>query len=56
MMAVGVTAAVCLALTIFAMQTKWDFTVMGGALLVATIVLLLFGNIYFVFFLPIIFI
>ncbi|CAH0730018.1 unnamed protein product, partial [Brenthis ino] len=43
MMAVGITAAVCLGLTIFAMQTKWDFTMMGGALLVATIVLLLFG-------------
>ena len=30
MMAVGITAAVCLGLTIFAFQTKWDFTVMGG--------------------------
>lgn len=29
-MAVGITAAVCLALTIFAFQTKIDFTVMGG--------------------------
>lgn len=26
MMAVGITAGVCLALTIFALQTKWDFT------------------------------
>ncbi|OWR54126.1 hypothetical protein KGM_210310 [Danaus plexippus plexippus] len=43
MMAVGITAAVCLALTIFAMQTKWDFTMMGGALIVATVVLLIFG-------------
>uniref|UniRef100_A0A1E1W7J0 Protein lifeguard 1 n=1 Tax=Pectinophora gossypiella TaxID=13191 RepID=A0A1E1W7J0_PECGO len=43
MMAVGITAAVCLALTLFALQTKWDFTVMGGVLLVCTVVLLLFG-------------
>lgn len=32
MMAVGITGAVCLGLTIFAFQTKWDFTVMGGKL------------------------
>lgn len=43
MMAVGITAGVCLALTIFAFQTKWDFTTMGGVLLCATVVLLLFG-------------
>ncbi|XP_050351761.1 protein lifeguard 1-like isoform X1 [Nymphalis io] len=43
MMAVGLTAAVCLALTLFAFQTKWDFTVMGGALLCATVILLIFG-------------
>lgn len=30
MMAVGITAAVTLGLTIFAFQTKLDFTVMGG--------------------------
>lgn len=30
LMAVGITAAVCLGLTLFAFQTKWDFTVMGG--------------------------
>lgn len=34
LMAAGITAAVCLALTIFAFQTKWDFTVMGGELTV----------------------
>lgn len=28
-MAVGITAGICLALTLFAFQTKWDFTVMG---------------------------
>lgn len=42
-MAVGITAAVCLALTFFAFQTKWDFTMCGGFLFVAVIILLLFG-------------
>lgn len=42
-LAVGITAAVCLGLTIFAFQTKWDFTVMGGVLFVAAIILMLFG-------------
>lgn len=42
-MAVGITAAVCLGLTLFAFQTKWDFTVMGGVLFVAVIILMLFG-------------
>lgn len=32
-LAVGITAAVCLALTIFAFQTKIDFTVMGGKIM-----------------------
>ncbi|KAJ9582266.1 hypothetical protein L9F63_003395 [Diploptera punctata] len=41
--AVGITAAVCLGLTLFAFQTKWDFTVMGGALFAALIILILFG-------------
>ncbi|XP_013172564.1 PREDICTED: protein lifeguard 1-like isoform X1 [Papilio xuthus] len=43
MMAVGITAVICLTLTLFAMQTKYDFTAMGGILLCATVVLLLFG-------------
>jgi len=43
LMAVGLTAGVCLALTIFAFQTKWDFTVLGGALFAAGFVLLIFG-------------
>ncbi|XP_048487599.1 protein lifeguard 1 isoform X3 [Plutella xylostella] len=43
MLAVGITAAVCFALTIFALQTKYDFTVMGGFLLCAVVVLMLFG-------------
>ena len=42
-LAVGITAAVCLALTLFAFQTKWDFTMMGGFLFVALIVLMIFG-------------
>ena len=32
LMAVGVCAAIVLALTIFAFQTKIDFTAMGGTL------------------------
>ncbi|KAI5637481.1 inhibitor of apoptosis-promoting bax1 domain-containing protein [Phthorimaea operculella] len=43
MMAVGITAAICLALTLFAFQTKWDFTMMGGILLCGAVVLMLFG-------------
>lgn len=43
MLAMGVTAAVVVALTIFAMQTKWDFTMMGGALFVALWLMILFS-------------
>jgi hypothetical protein len=43
LMAVGVTAAVVLALTIFAFQTKIDFTAMGGALMAILVVFILFG-------------
>ena len=42
-MAVGITAAVCLALTLFAFQTKYDFTMCGGVLIVAMVVFLIFG-------------
>lgn len=35
MIAVGLTAVVVVALTLFAFQTKWDFTMMGGTLFVA---------------------
>lgn len=42
-MAVGITAGVCLGLTLFAFQTKWDFTMMGGVLFVAVIILFIFG-------------
>ncbi|XP_033246048.1 protein lifeguard 1 [Drosophila miranda] len=43
LMAVGITAAVCLALTLFAMQTKYDFTMMGGLLITLLVILLIFG-------------
>ncbi|XP_020286391.1 protein lifeguard 1-like [Pseudomyrmex gracilis] len=43
MLAVGITAAVCLGLTIFAFQTKIDFTGLHSFLFVATLILLLFG-------------
>ncbi|XP_065366366.1 protein lifeguard 1-like [Calliphora vicina] len=49
LIAVGITAAICFALTLFAMQTKWDFTVMGGFLLVVLVVFLLFGLLMFFF-------
>ncbi|EAA44040.2 AGAP005528-PB [Anopheles gambiae str. PEST] len=43
LLAFGITAAVCLGLTLFAFQTKWDFTMMGGILFTAVVVLFLFG-------------
>lgn len=43
LMAVGVTAVVTFALTIFAFQTKIDFTMMGGLLFVFLIILICFG-------------
>lgn len=42
-MAVGVTTLVCLALTIFSFQTKYDFTGMGIYLFVALVVFFFFG-------------
>ncbi|GAB1604487.1 protein lifeguard 1-like [Argonauta hians] len=41
--AVGVTAIVSASLTVFAFQTKWNFTTMGGMLFVFLIILLVFG-------------
>ncbi|PNF39351.1 hypothetical protein B7P43_G01508 [Cryptotermes secundus] len=41
--ALSVSVVFCFGLTIFAMQTKWDFTVMGGGLFVALIILIIFG-------------
>ncbi|XP_045477865.1 protein lifeguard 1-like isoform X2 [Harmonia axyridis] len=43
MIAAGITAVVFLSLTIFSFQTKWDFTMQGGVLLVFMVVLLMFG-------------
>ncbi|TMW47754.1 hypothetical protein DOY81_007161 [Sarcophaga bullata] len=43
LLAVGITAAICFALTVFAMQTRIDFTLMGGFLLVILIVFMVFG-------------
>lgn len=42
-LAVGITAILCLALTLFALQTKYDFTACGGFLLAAMVCLLIFG-------------
>ncbi|KAH8417641.1 hypothetical protein KR222_003476 [Zaprionus bogoriensis] len=43
LLAIGITAAICLALTVFAMQTKYDFTVMGGVLIACLVGLIIFG-------------
>ncbi|XP_017023731.1 protein lifeguard 1 [Drosophila kikkawai] len=42
-MAVVITAVICLGLTVFAMQTTFDFTMMGGMLVSFLLVLVLFG-------------
>lgn len=41
--AVGICTVICLGLTLFAFQTKWDFTAMSGILLVCTLVFMCFG-------------
>lgn len=41
--AVGLTAIVVIGLTIFAVQTKWDFTMMGGILFVFLILFVVVG-------------
>ena len=50
LLAIGICAAVSLALMIFALQTKIDFTAYSGVLFVGVIVLILFG--FFVFLFP----
>jgi FtsH-binding integral membrane protein len=50
LMAVGVCAAVVLALTLFAFQTKIDFTACGGVLLACLVVFMIFG--FIAIFLP----
>lgn len=44
MMAVGITSALCFALTLFALQTRWDFTAIGGILISLLVVLLIFSK------------
>lgn len=41
MIAAGFTAVICVALTLFAVQTRWDFTTMSGIMLVVLVVALL---------------
>ncbi|XP_014207236.1 protein lifeguard 1-like [Copidosoma floridanum] len=48
-MAVGITAVICFSLTLFAFQTKIDFTGMGTYLFIAAIVFMLFGIIMMFF-------
>lgn len=43
MWAAGICAFICLGLTIFAFQTKYDFTMMGGMLFVALLLLMCFA-------------
>lgn len=50
-MAVGITAAICFSLTVFAFQSKVDFTGAGPYLFVAAICLMIFGFIL-IFFTP----
>jgi len=50
LLAVGIVAAVSLALVVFALQTKIDFTAYAGVLYVGVVVLILFG--FFVFLFP----
>jgi len=49
LLALGLTILICFALTIFAFQTKIDFTVIGGFLIIAVIVLFV-GTIVGIFF------
>lgn len=43
LIAVAITAAVCLGVTCFAVQTKYDFTMCGGLLFMLMLVLFMFG-------------
>ena len=49
LLAVGICAVLCFALTLFAFQTKIDFTAIGGILFVAVIILFIFGIIMIFF-------
>jgi len=50
LMAIGITAALCLGLTLFSFQTKIDFTGIGIYLFAASWILFLFGILAIVFF------
>lgn len=50
LMAIGITAALCLGLTLFSFQTKIDFTGIGMYLFAATWILFIFGILAIVFF------
>ncbi|CAL1277193.1 unnamed protein product [Larinioides sclopetarius] len=43
LIAVGICAAVCFAVTLFSFHTKFDFTTCGGILCVLLLILVLFG-------------
>ncbi|KAH8388357.1 hypothetical protein KR093_005106, partial [Drosophila rubida] len=43
LLAIGITAVICLSLTLFAMQTRCDFTMMGGILVSCLVALFIFG-------------
>ncbi|KAH8310828.1 hypothetical protein KR044_003119, partial [Drosophila immigrans] len=43
LLAIGITVVICLSLTLFAMQTKYDFTTMGGILVSCLVCLLILG-------------
>lgn len=43
LMAIGITALICISLTIFAFQTKIDFTVYSGAAFICCLVLMVMG-------------
>ncbi|CAG2055969.1 unnamed protein product [Timema podura] len=41
--AMGITAVVCLGVTLFSIQTKWDITGMGAYLCIFSLVVMVFG-------------
>lgn len=43
LIAAGICTAACFALTIFSLQTKWNFTFTGGFIIVFVVILLVFG-------------
>lgn len=43
LLAMGITVGVFVALSLFALQTKWDFTVLSGLLVVSSLLLMIIG-------------